>query len=130
MELGIYGFCFVDFGDNFLVKDESGNDPLSYCIKSISKEKKSILTIDTTAGNIKLGNKDKVIFKEIEGMSELNNYQLKSIKVLSNNIVEIDDTSQFSDYISGGIMEEIKIPKNYMFKSLEEEFEIPYSENN
>ena len=63
-------------------------------------------------------------------MIELNNYQLKSIKVLSNNIVEIDDTSQFSDFISGGIMEEIKIPKNYMFKSLEEEFEIPYSENN
>ena len=130
VELGIYGFCFVDFGDNFLVKDESGNDPLSYCIKSISKEKKAIVTIDTTAGNIKLGNKDKVIFKEIVGMSELNNCEPKSIKVLSNNSVEIDDTSQFSDYISGGIMEEIKIPKNYIFKSLEEEFEIPYTENN
>ena len=127
-ELGIYGFCFVDFGDNFLVKDESGNDPLSYCIKSISKAKKGIVTIDTTAGKLKLGNKDKVIFKELEGMTELNNCEPKTIKILSNNSVEIDDTSNFSDYISGGIMEQIKLQKNYHFKSLEEKFEIPYTE--
>ena len=128
VELGIYGFCFVDFGDNFIVKDESGNDPLSYCIKSISKDKKGIVKIDTTAGKLKLGNKDKVIFKEIEGMTELNNCEPKSIKVLSSDSVEIDDTSSFSDYISGGIMEEVKIPKNYKFKSLEEKLEIPYAE--
>lgn len=130
VELGIFGFCFVDFGDNFIVKDENGKDPLSYCIKSISKEKKGIVTIDTTAGKLKLGNKDKVIFKEIEGMTELNNKEPKNIKVLSNNSFEIDDTSNFSEYISGGIVEEIKIPKIYNFKSLEERLEIPYTEDN
>ena len=129
-ELGIYGFCFVDFGDSFYVKDESGKDPLSYCVKSISKEKKGIVTIDTTAGKLKLGNKDKVSFKEIEGMVELNNCNPKEIKILSNNSFEIDDTSEFSDYISGGIAVEVKIPKNYQFKSLEQRLEIPYEEDN
>ena len=130
VELGIFGFCFVDFGDNFCVKDENGKDPLSYCIKSISKEKPGIVTIDTTAGKLQLGNKDKVIFKEIEGMTELNNCKPKNVKVLSNNSFEIDDTSQYSEYISGGIVEEVKIPKIYNFKSLEERFEIPYTEEN
>ena len=63
---GIYGFCFIDFGDEFLIKDVNGEDPLSYCIKSISKEKKGIVKIDTSAGKIKLGNNDKITFKEIE----------------------------------------------------------------
>ena len=123
-------FALLIWGDNFIVKDENGKDPLSYCIKSISKEKKGIVTIDTTAGKLKLGNKDKVIFKEIEGMTELNNKEPKNIKVLTNNSFEIDDTSNFSEYISGGIVEEIKIPKIYNFKSLEERLEIPYTEDN
>ena len=127
-ELGIYGFCFVDFGDNFLIKDENGNDPLSYCIKSITKEKRGVVTIDTTAGKLKLGNNDKVVFKEIEGMKELNNCQPIKIKVLSNNSVEIGDTSNFSDYISGGIMTEVKLQKECHFESIEEKFEIPFIE--
>lgn len=61
-------------------------------------------------------------------MTELNNCEPKAIKILSSNSVEIDDTSNFSDYISRGIMEEIKFQKNYHFKSLEEKFEIPYTE--
>ena len=127
--LGIYGFCFVDFGDEFLIKDENGEDPLSYCIKSISKEKKGIVKIDTTAGKIKLGNNDKVTFKEIEGMVELNNCDPINIKVLSNDTIEICDTSNFSNYISGGVMTEVKSKKELNFNSLEERLNMPYLEN-
>ena len=127
-ELGIYGFCFVDFGDNFCVNDENGEEPLKYCIKSISKEQKGIVRIDTTAGKLRLGDNNKVIFKEIEGMTELNSCQPRTIKVLSNDSVEIGDTSKFSDYISGGIMIEVKYQKEYHFNPLEERFEIPYTE--
>ena len=63
-------------------------------------------------------------------MTELNNCKPKNVKVLSNDSFEIDDTSQYSEYISGGIVEEVKIPKIYNFKSLEERFEIPYTEEN
>ena len=43
--LGIYGFCFVDFDGEFLIKEENREDPLSYCIKLISKEKKELLKL-------------------------------------------------------------------------------------
>ena len=127
-ELGIFGFCFVDFGDSFCVKDENGEEPLKYCIKSITKEKNGIVKIDTTAGILKMGDNNKVTFKEIEGMTELNNCKPRNIKVLSNDSVEIGDTSSFSDYISGGIMLQLKYEKEYHFNSLEERFEIPYTE--
>lgn len=127
-ELGIYGFCFVDFGNNFKVIDENGAEPLNYTIKSITKAEKGIVTIDTTAGILKLGNNDKVIFKEIEGMTELNNKEPINIRVISNNSIEIGDTSNFRDYISGGVMIEVKFQKEYHFISLKERFEIPYNE--
>ena len=127
-EIGIYGFCFVDFGEQFCVKDENGEEPLKYCIKSITKEKKGLVTIDTTAGILKLGNNSKVTFNEIEGMTELNNCEPLSIKVLSNSTFEIGDTSNFSDYISGGIITEVKFQKSYHFDSLEERFDNPYTE--
>lgn len=112
-----------------MIKDENGEDPLSYCIKSISKEKKGIVKIDTTAGKIKLGNNDKVTFKEIEGMVELNNCDPINIKVLSNDTIEICDTSNFSNYISGGVMIEVKSKKELNFNSLEERLNMPYLEN-
>ena len=127
-ELGIFGFCFVDFGNDFKVIDTNGKEPLKYCVKSITKAKKGIVTIDTTAGNLKLGNNKKVTFKEIEGMTELNNCDPISIKYLKDDSLEISDTSNFSDYISGGIMIEVKSPKVFHFASLKERFETPFTE--
>lgn len=127
-QLGIYGFCFVDFGDNFTVIDENGSEPLKYCIKSITKDKIGVVTIDTTAGILKLGDNDKVTFNEIEGMTELNKCEPITIKVLTNNSLKIGDTSNFSEYISGGIMTQIKQKKEYHFTSLKERFDIPYTE--
>ena len=125
--LGIFGFCFVDFGDKFYVNDENGEDPLNYCIKSISNDKKGIVSIDTTAGILKLDDKSKVTFKEIEGMTELNNCPPIDIKLISKDSVEIGDTSNYSKYISGGVMIEVKLKKELCFTSLDERFEIPYT---
>ena len=127
-QLGIYGFCFVDFGDNFTVIDENGSEPLKYCVKSITKDKIGVVTIDTTAGILKLGDNDKVTFDEIEGMTELNKCEPIAIKVLTNNSLKIGDTSNFSEYLSGGIMTQIKQKKEYHFTSLKERFDIPYTE--
>lgn len=86
------------------------------------------MTIDTTAGALKLGDNNKVTFKEIKGMTELNSCEPRNIKVLSGNCIEIGDTSKFSNYITGGIMIEVKYQKELHFNSLEERFEIPYIE--
>ena len=55
-------------------------------------DKKGVVTIDTTAGILKLGDNDKVIFDEIEGMTELNKCEPITIKVLTNNSLKIGDT--------------------------------------
>jgi len=51
VELVIFGFCFVDFGYNYCLTGESGKEPLSYCIKSISKEKKVLYQLIQQPGN-------------------------------------------------------------------------------
>ena len=91
-------------------------------------DKKGFVTIDTTTGILKLGDNDKVIFDEIERMTELNKWEPIIIKVLTNNSLKIGDTSNFSEYISGGIMTQIKQKKEYHFTSLKERFDIPYTE--
>lgn len=62
-------------------------------------------------------------------MTELNNIKPLNIEILSYNTVLIGDTSNYSDYISGGIMIEAKTKKEMNFICLNERFEIPYKEN-
>lgn len=52
----------------------------------------------------------------------------KIIKALTNNSLKIGDISNFSVYISGGIMTQIKQKKEYHFTSLKERFDIPCTE--
>jgi len=52
-----------------------------------------------------------------------------NIKVLSNDTIEIGDTSNFSNYISGGVMIEVKSKKELNFNSLEERLNMPFLEN-
>ena len=59
-------------------------------------DKKGVGAIDTTAGILKLGDNDKVIFDEIEGMTELNKCEPITIKVLTKKGLKIGDTSNFS----------------------------------
>lgn len=62
-------------------------------------------------------------------MKELNNCDPMNIKVFSNDIIEIGDNSNFSNYISGGVMIEVKSKKELNFNSLEERLNMPYLEN-
>jgi ubiquitin-activating enzyme E1 len=128
IEFGIFGFLFVDFGDEFIVYDETGEESKEYLIKLITKEKEGKVLINSNlSGNITLTSKDLVSFKEIEGMKELNNCPPRAIKI-NGNIIEIGDTSNFSDYISGGIIYNVKLPKKINFNSFKERVEIPIKE--
>ena len=128
LELGIYGFIFVDFGNNFIINDETGEEVKEYLIEKITKEKKGKVSINTSlSGNIKLTSNDLVSFKEIKGMTELNNCSPMKIQI-NDNIIEIDDTSKYSDYISGGVIFNVKIPKTLHFESFKERIEEPIKE--
>ena len=61
-------------------------------------------------------------------MTELNNCKPRSIKIKNDNIIEIGDTSNFSEYISGGIIFNVKVPEKVKFESFKERVENPYKE--
>ena len=127
-EFGIYGFVFVDFGNDFTILDETGEEIKEYLIKDITKEKNGKVTINSElSGDIKLTSKDLISFKEIKGMTELNNCKPMKIKINEDKI-EIGDTSNFSDYISGGILFNVKVPKPLKFESFKERLEEPIKE--
>ena len=109
--LGLAGYIFTDFGPDHIIFEER-NNPLTYNIKSITKDKKGLITIDNEKGenNFSIGDGGLVTFSGIEGMTELNgkefqveyeNYETFRIK---------QDTSNFHDYIGGG--KAIKVIKN------------------
>ena len=123
-ELGINGFCFVDFGDNFKIYEKDNEEPKKFIINSITKGKPGIVTLVNPINRVFLKDKDYVTFQDINGMTELNNCSPIQIKIIDKYKIEIPDTSNFSNYISSGIM--IKIIK---FESFEKKIEEPYDEN-
>ena len=128
LEFGIYGFIFVDFGDEFKIYDESGEEAKEYLIDSITKEKEGKVFINTSlSGKINLTSNDLVSFKEVEGMTELNNCSPIKIRV-NGDVIEIGDTSNFSDYTCGGVLFNVKLPKTMNFEPFESRVEIPIKE--
>ena len=128
LEFGIYGYIFVDFGQNFTIYDETGDEIQEYLIQSITKEKNGKVIINNSlSGDIKLTSNDLISFKEIEGMTELNNCSPINIQI-NGNIIEIGDTSEFSDYIRGGILFNVKKPKYLNFESFKKRIELPIKE--
>ena len=127
-EVGIYGFCFVDFGNDHIIYDKNGIDPKTYIIDSITKEEKGKVIISEKSEKLQLTNKDMVTFNGIEGMTELNDNEPRKIKILNSKTIEIGDTSKFSHYISGGTMTNVKIPEKMRFDSFENSIEDPIKE--
>ena len=115
--LGLISFIFVDFGEEFIIKNLNGEEPKKFYIKNISKSKKCIISIDSSSNKaISLKNGDLVKIKEIEGMTELND-KIKKIEEKSLNEFYIeDDSSNYKEYIKGGILEEVKkeIKKSFL----------------
>lgn len=130
--LGLFVFSFTDFGENFLTMDVDGEESYKYKIKSISKQNPGIVKVETNENDKKkfeqFSHGEFVSFKEISGMTELNESPPRPIRVISHDSFSIEDTSKFSDYVSGGIIERVKVPKPMLFRSLKENFENPYSE--
>ena len=125
---GINTFCFVDFGNDFTVYEHSSEKSKSYTIKSIIKGNPGIVNLVENIDMTELGNDDYVIFKEIEGMNELINKEIQ-IKIIDKNNIKINDNSNFSDYIYGGIMQKVEKSSKINFESFEKKVEEPYNES-
>ncbi|XP_019214768.1 ubiquitin-like modifier-activating enzyme 1 [Oreochromis niloticus] len=116
---GLCGQLFCDFGEKFEVLDRDGEMPASVMIQSISKDNPGVVicTDDQKHG---LSDGDKVIFSEVQGMTELNNMGPVEIKVRGQYSFSIGDTSALSEYERGGVVNEVKQPVLLKFKPLSE----------
>ena len=116
--LGLVGYIFTDFGPNHIIFDETGEEIETYLIKSISKDKEGIVVIDNIQGtnNLKIGDGDFVKFRNVEGMTELND-ENKDFEIIFEDFqtFKIGDTSKFSDYKRGGVAYQVKKPKNMQY---------------
>eukprot|EP00794_Sanderia_malayensis_P007342 gene7342-8162_t len=121
---GLFGQLFCDFGESFIVSDINGEQPTSNMIASVTKDKEGVITcLDETRHGYQDG--DFVTFSEVKGMTQLNGCEPKKIKVLGPYTFSIGDTSSYSEYNSGGIVTEVKMPKLIKFKSLRQSIEDP-----
>jgi ubiquitin-activating enzyme E1 len=60
-----------------------------------------------------------VVFKEVQGMEEINNTPPRPVRVVSPCCFSIEDTTGYSYYLKEGVAEHFKIPEKLRFKSLE-----------
>lgn len=113
---GLFGQLFCDFGDEMIVYDTNGEQPLSAMISMITKDSAGVVTcLDEVRHGFESG--DFVTFTEVQGMTELNGCQPVEIKALGPYTFSICDTTAFSDYVRGGIVTQVKMPKKIAFKS-------------
>uniref|UniRef100_A0A8D0D3P0 E1 ubiquitin-activating enzyme n=1 Tax=Sander lucioperca TaxID=283035 RepID=A0A8D0D3P0_SANLU len=114
---GLFGQLFCDFGEEMTVYDTNGEQPLSAMISMITKDNPGVVTcLDEARHGFESG--DYVTFTEVQGMTELNGCQPVEIKVLGPYTFSICETSGFTDYVRGGIVSQVKMPKKISFVSV------------
>ena len=127
----IYGTClglvcgiFVDFGNHVII-DEKGRESKSYYVKYITKDEEGLVSIDNISNTeeLDLGDGNYVKFQGVEGMVEVNDKEFQ-IYVENMTAFRIGDTSKFGNYEKGGIVYEIKKPKNVIFDDYKTRSEI------
>jgi ubiquitin-activating enzyme E1 len=122
--IGLYGYTFVDFGDNFVVFDPNGEETRSVIVSHISNDNPMVVTTHEDKRHGFLDG-DSVRFKEIQGMTEVNG-QTYEIKVLSPHNFTINcDGTNFNKYVRNGLAEQIKVPQTIHFKSFEDSLNAP-----
>lgn len=126
--IGITGYCFVDFGDEHQIRDKNGEECKTYIVRLITNDKYGAVTIDDGigSGKLTLTTGDYVKFREVGGMTELNDGEPRKIKLISPVSFSIGDTSKYTEYTTGGIIEQVKIPFTKKFDSFKDRFETPY----
>ncbi|KAI3639974.1 hypothetical protein MIR68_001979 [Amoeboaphelidium protococcarum] len=121
---GLFASAFCDFGENFVVSDVTGEQPLNGMIASVSQDAEGVVTcLDESRHGLEDG--DYVTFKEVVGMSELNDCEPRKVKVLGPYTFSIGDTNSLSAYKSGGQFHQVKMPKTLHFKSLADRLKDP-----
>lgn len=120
---GIFCWTFCDFGQNFEVFDDNGEEPRDFFVGNINQSNPGIVsTFEFSKHQLDTG--DVVEFKEVEGMDQVNNRRF-DVKVISPHSFSICDTSSFSKYKCGGRALQIKTVKKLNFDNLANQLKAP-----
>ncbi len=119
--MGVAGFIFEDFGEKHIITNPFGKEIIYYPINNIKKGKKTLITIEKTEEGFPVLNDDSLIrLTKINGMVELNS-NIYKVNQINSFEYEIDvDSTSFNNYLNGGFLEEIIIPKEIENKSFKE----------
>lgn len=122
LSLGLTGFVFSDFGKKHIIFDKSGKEKNTFYVTNITKEKNGKMNIDLDKTEKRLNEKGYLIFRQVEGMTEINSVKPRYYEFNQENENEffIGDTSNYSEYIGGGVVEEFEYPIEMSYKTLQE----------
>mmetsp|Transcript_75622 Transcript_75622/g.175329 ORF Transcript_75622/g.175329 Transcript_75622/m.175329 type:complete len:1032 (-) Transcript_75622:152-3247(-) len=115
---GLAGAVFVDFGSSFCCRDKDGEEPKSAIVAGITQESPG--TVHTHHERRHgFQDDDWVVFREVQGMVELNDGKPRQIKVTGPYSFAIEDTSKYSTYVREGIVTQVKVPQTVCFSSFQ-----------
>ena len=123
--IGLSGWSFTDFSDNFPISDPNGEECKEQFIGNITKDERPV--VETLEGRLhRLETDDYVRLSEIEGMIELNG-QVFQISVISPTKFYLNGCNNlnFGDYVRGGIIKQVKKHSIVSFKPLTEQLYKP-----
>ncbi|KAJ3116694.1 SPS-sensor component ptr3 [Phlyctochytrium bullatum] len=116
---GLFGMAFNDFGSDFVVHDQTGEEPVSGMIAAVEKGTDAVVAcLDEHRHGLEDG--DYVTFSEVKGMEQLNGCEPRKVTVTGPYTFKIGDTSSFDSYVTGGIFSQVKQPKSLKFLPLKE----------
>ena len=121
--MGLYGYVFCDFGDEFKIHDPDGERTHNFVISEIEKEinaedpSKSHLVVFVHEDKRHTFSDDSFVqFREIQGMTQLNGHEPLKISVNDGYSFKVHvDPTKLSDYTGGGIVEDVKVPIPHRF---------------
>ena len=121
---GAAGYVFVDYGTAFRVFDKTGEENKSFILANISQGNPGIVQVhDEKRHTYEDG--DYVVFKEVQGMTEINAVAPMPVKYINRYSFSIGDTSNFSAYTREGIVEQVKVPVILDFRSYADSLKNP-----
>jgi len=127
---GLFGYIFVDFGEEFTTQDADGEMAKTCFIAGITKDEEGVVTIvDGSRHDLETG--DHIKITEVQGMEEVNGKEFEvtvlgkcgspwaflflTVFFLGPTQFKIGDTSKFGEYTKGGFISQVKQPKSLSF---------------
>lgn len=123
--LGLCGYSFTDFGDQYKNFDKDGEQNRQCIVSNVTQEKEgAVVTVHDDKKHL-FQDGDHVTFREVEGMTELNG-QVYPITIISPISFRLQvDSSLFHPYLREGVVEQVKVQTSIPFRSLKDSFALP-----